>query len=89
MDKPKCRLCGYKHSLSEPHVIPDTVLGVKPKTNRVTETPKLDTKPVTKEPEVTKPVTDKQTKHCPTCRCIRVYKSNAERQRAYRARRAQ
>ena len=26
------------------------------------------------------------TKHCPTCTCPRVYKSNADKQRAYRER---
>jgi hypothetical protein len=74
MDHPKCRLCGYKHALSEPHIIPDTVLGVAPKV----------TKAVT---DMAKPVTDDVTpKHCPTCCCARVYPSNAARQKAYRQR---
>ena len=33
------------------------------------------------------PVTNPVTKHCPTCRCGKVYKSAAARQRAYRQRR--
>jgi Zinc knuckle len=44
---------------------------------------KLD-KSVTNDVTITNTVTKK--KHCPTCTCTRVYKSNADRQRAFRER---
>jgi hypothetical protein len=72
MDKPKCRLCGYKHNLSEPHIIPDAIPSVKAKT----------VAPVT---DTVTPVTSKMRPHCPTCTCQKKL-THAERQRAYRAR---
>jgi len=34
------------------------------------------------------PIKRKTVKHCPTCSCTKMYDSNAERQRAYRQRKA-
>ena len=51
-------------------------------------------KSVTQETTVTKAVTERsrpfnhKVKHCPTCRCQRVYASKAEKQKAYRDRKA-
>jgi len=58
-----------------PHIVTDTVTYPGPDV----------TKPVTITPNVAL-VTHAVTKHCPTCKCGKVYKSNAEKQRAYRAR---
>jgi hypothetical protein len=57
-----------------------------PVTNLVTTVtnPVTVTKAVTNVTHTSTPIV--QFRHCPTCRCIRVYASNAERQKAYRDR---
>ena len=64
-------------------------------TNAVTERAKSVTNAVTNVGSVTHPVTEVTNavtvqfvsgKHCPTCRCAKVYADHAERQRAYRGR---
>jgi len=74
MEAPKCRFCGARHYAMQPHVF-----------NNATE-PR--TKPVKLAAPIVKE-TIPQALHCPTCQCNgkRVYKSAAERQKAYRERR--
>jgi len=84
---PRCKLCGAEHWNSEPHVLPDQ----KP----VTVPRKLVTqavKPVTQDAQpVTPPEKPVTVQEVPVTRGkrgpARVYATNAERQRAYRARR--
>jgi hypothetical protein len=90
MDNPKCQFCGNKHRMG-PEFCPALTGGSEPdKPKRVTNAvtrpsaePEIVTQGVT---HVTQGVTEK---HCPTCRCQRVYKSNAEKQKAYRAKKKQ
>jgi hypothetical protein len=77
---PKCKLCGSEHWNSEPHVLP------KGEQVTVTKAPAVTKAPV---PIVTKPipVTKASEGRVGTTGRPRLYATNADRQRAYRARR--
>src|SRR3990172_6418468 len=89
MERPKCRLCGTRHYGYEPHEFGVTRKdsAIKPVTTRqkavtpVTQSVTHSVTPVTE-------VTHKRLHNCPMCRCTKVYPSNAEKQRAYRERKA-
>lgn len=87
----KCKLCGHGHWNSEPHVFADDPAPVtKPVTKVVTPVTKLPVPAVTKPSAVTKPTEPFVTPPGAAVRSAgrpRVYATNAERQRAYRARR--
>ncbi len=93
---PKCKLCGVEHWNSEPHVFgKETAPAPKQRpvsvTTPVTKPVTPVTTPVTTRPSVTTPVTQGEECVCPTCGAAhlpRVYASQAEKQRAYRARRS-
>ncbi len=84
MENPKCKLCGERHALSEPHVF-------KPEPKR--ESVKVKVEKVEKPSNM--PTSEQvnrewQTRiHCPTCTCEkkRLHASSADAQRAYRQRR--
>lgn len=95
MEEPKCRLCGARHSLREPHQFE----GDKSKAKAVSRvTPadfeKLD-EIMAESEEIQQRNAERRerlgmtTKHCPTCQCPgkRLYSSAAEKQKAYRQRR--
>jgi hypothetical protein len=77
MEPPKCPLCKEKH-YGVDHIFKDDS---PKKRDTVTESVTKPATGVTKRDTVT---------HCPTCTCgaKKVHQSNAERQRAYRARKA-
>ncbi len=81
MEAPKCKLCGAKHLLSESHVF----LSSEPIdyfAKNISEA-----MPVVAMPQAAEVNKEWETrKHCPTCTCKRVYKTAAERQKAYRER---
>ena len=78
---PKCKFCGVRHWLSEPHEMFERSVAVTAPGRGKTAT--TVTQPVTPVVIVTNPVTGK---HCPTCSCSRVYKDGAAKQKAYRER---
>ncbi len=80
MENPKCRFCGERHSLLEEHVYkmePNHPIEANRPSPRKAE-------PMPIAAEINKAWETR--KHCPTCTCKRVYKSAAERQKAYRER---
>ncbi len=83
----KCKLCGELHTLSEPHVFGDSKpLAAKsggPVTSRLIERDDPGT-----PGKQSRPMTGRSGIHCRTCTCgeKQVYKSAAERQKAYRDR---
>jgi len=86
MKKPLCRHCGERHYLTEPHVLSDLTTVTMSNTKPPKKAPSVT---VSNEPlpKVTESVTEGNTPHCPTCRCFGPkYKTNAERQAAYRER---
>ena len=89
MDKPKCRLCGARHGLAEPHVY-----SASPVTPPVTESSSVTPIVTVSVPSVTSSVTrlahdlvaDRHA--CPICGLIHGGAlTTAERSRAYRQRR--
>lgn len=94
--KPKCKLCGERHNSWEPHVFKServtTLAGSGPKarvTPTVTPTEEEVTRSITQERPVLVPVTERVTpgEECPTCG-QKVPMTNAQRQAAYRGRKA-
>ena len=89
MNAPKCPFCGAKHWSYEPHA-----LKIGPEGTRLDKPVKLPplrvTKPVTKVPETVTIIPPSVTKLSePVTKLLgrpKVHASNAERQRAYRAR---
>ncbi len=73
MDAPKCKLCGVKHLLSEPHAFDDTK-----------QVRSQGFKRGYRLPAEQSMITAVAVKHCKTCRCFPM--TAAERQKAYRER---